>query len=102
MYRRRIRKAKHLDMTLEKPTIRVGKKGATDLLVREIDKQLDKREVVKVKVLKTALTDEDTEEISQKVAKETDSEIIHLRGHTFTLYRPKEKLKKVFIRRSAE
>lgn len=89
MNKRRMRRAKYLEATLEKPTLRIGKKGATDLLVREVDRQLDKKESVKVKVLKTALTDEDIHEIAQKVARETDSEIIHLRGHTFTLYRPK-------------
>jgi len=80
-------KAKHLETALEKPTIRVGKKGATDFLVREIDRQLDKSEVVKV--LKTALIDENIDEMAEKVAKETDSRIVRLRGHTVTLYRPK-------------
>ncbi len=89
MSKRRMPKAKHLEITLEKPTIRVGKKGATDFLVREIDRQLDRSEVVKVKVLKTALVDDNIDEMAEKVAKETDSRIVRPRGHTLTLYRPK-------------
>lgn len=89
MNKRRMRETRYREIVLERPAIRIGKKGASDLLVREIAKRLDKREVVKVKVLKTALIGEKVDEIAQKVAKETDSEIIHLRGHTFTLYRPK-------------
>jgi RNA-binding protein len=90
MNKRRMRKTKYREIRLAEPTIRIGKKRATDSLVEEIAKQLDKREVVKVKVLKTALVDEDMEELAQKVAKETDSKVVYLRGHTFALYRPKE------------
>lgn len=89
MNKRRMPKAKHPEIALEKPTIRVGKKGATDFLVREIDRQLDRSEVVKVKVLKTALIKGNLGELAEKVAKETDSRIVRLRGHTFTLYRAK-------------
>lgn len=84
-----MRETRYHEIVLEKPAIRIGKKGASDLLVREIAKRLEKREVVKVKVLKTALISEEVDGIAQKVAKETDSEVIHLRGHTFTLYRSK-------------
>ena len=77
-------------MYTEKATVRIGKQGPTDLLINEISKQLDKRETVKVKLLKTALINEDAKEIAQKIADETQSEIIELRGHTFTVYRPKK------------
>jgi RNA-binding protein len=77
------------DLTLEIPTVRIGKRGTTDPIMQEISRQLDKREMVKVKILKTALASEDVGEVAQRVVAETDSELVQLRGHTFTLYRPK-------------
>jgi len=77
-------------MSLEDATVRIGKKGLTTFLIDEIDKQLDKRKTVKIKVLNTALRGEKTEEIAQKIASETCSEITELRGHTFIVHRPKK------------
>ena len=89
MVKRARRKAYGHDMTLEIHTVRIGKRGTTDCILQEISRQLDKREMVKVKMLKTALASEDVGEVAQRVVAETDSELIQLRGHTFTLYRPK-------------
>lgn len=75
---------------MEDATVRIGKKGPTTFLIDEIAKQLDKRKTVKVKVLNTALRGEKTEEIAQKIASETCSEITELRGHTFIIHKPKK------------
>ncbi len=90
MTKQAVRKPKPVRTTVEKPTVNIGKKGPTDLLVNEISKRLDKRKVVKVKILKTALIDQEVEKIAWKVAEETGSKIVQLRGHTFTLYRSKK------------
>lgn len=90
MTRRVVRKPRHVAATVEKPTVNIGKKGPTDFLVNEISKRLDKRKVVKVKILKTALVDQEVEKIALKVAEQTGSKIVQLRGHTFTLYRSKK------------
>jgi RNA-binding protein len=75
----------------EKPTIWVGKDGATAQIVNEISKQLDKREMIKAKILKTALQNEETKTIASKVAEQTESQLIEVRGHTFLLYKRKRK-----------
>jgi len=90
MTKRMARKAKRSKTTGERPTVRIGKKGATGSLMNEISKHLDKRKSVKVKILTTALIDEEANGIAQKVAKETKSKIVQLRGHTFILYKPKK------------
>jgi len=90
MNKRKIRKAKHGGLSVEKPTVRIGKKGATEPLVNEVSKQLEKRGVVKVKMLKTALINQEAKEIAQEVAEKTESRIVQSRGHTFTLYKPKK------------
>jgi RNA-binding protein len=89
-------KAKPKHPFAESAEVRIGKKGATDLLVGEVLKRLDKRKVVKVKVLKSALAGETTENIAKKVATAADARIIQIRGHTFTLYRPKKSQKGIY------
>lgn len=76
------------------PTVRVGKKGITEAQVKEILKQLEARRTVKVKVLKSALVSETVEEIAQRISSETGSRVIQIIGHTFTLYKPRERRKR--------
>jgi len=79
-------------------TVRIGKKGVTEPLILEISKNLRKKGIVKVKILKTGLGGRKARDIAEEVAKATDSKIIQIRGHTFTLRKPK----KIFIRRPSE
>jgi len=66
-------------------TVRIGKKGVTTALIQEILKNLKKKRTVKVAILKTGLGDLTTKEIAERVAEETRSRILQIRGHTFTL-----------------
>ena len=84
------RRIKH-KLGTEKPTVWVGKEGTTTQIINEISKQLDKREMVKAKILRTALKDEEAKSIAAKVAQQTDSQLIEVRGHTFLLYKKKTK-----------
>lgn len=74
-----------------KPTVHIGKNGVTDAQIKEITKQLEARGKIKVKVLKTALINETVESIAQKISSKTDSRIIQIIGHTFTLYKPRKR-----------
>ncbi|MEM2914906.1 MAG: YhbY family RNA-binding protein [Candidatus Bathyarchaeia archaeon] len=74
----------------EEPTVWIGKKGFAASLINEVSKQLDKRETVKVRVLRTALMNENAKEIAQKIAEETRSEIVAIRGHTFIIHKSKK------------
>jgi RNA-binding protein len=78
------------ELNVEKPTVWIGKEGATPQILNEISRQLDKKKIVKVKMLKTALKDEDTKSIASKIAQQTESVLIDVRGHTFILYKNKE------------
>ncbi len=75
----------------ERPTVWIGKEGATNQIINEISKQLDTREMIKAKILKTALKDEEAKNIAAKIAKQTESQLIEVRGHTFLLYKRKKK-----------
>ena len=75
----------------ERPTLHIGKEGATAQIINEVSKQLDAREMIKAKILKTALKDEEAKNIATKIAEQTDSELVEVRGHTFLLYKRKQK-----------
>ena len=73
------------------PTVWVGKEGSTAQILGEISRQLDQHEVVKGRILQTALKDVDAKEMAVRLAKETESTLVEVRGHTFILYRKKTK-----------
>jgi len=51
----------------EKPTIWIGKSGASQELLKEIGQQSEREEIVKVKILKSALADVEAKRIASKV-----------------------------------
>ena len=79
------------ELSAEKPTVWIGKEGATPQIVDEISRQLDKKEVVKIKILRSALKDEEAKSVASKVAGQTCSSLIEVRGHTFLLYKRRKK-----------
>ena len=85
--KRRIKSA----LSAKRPTVHVGKEGATTQIITEVAKQLDTREMIKAKILRTALKDEEAKNIASKIAEQTESQLIEVRGHTFLLYKRKKK-----------
>lgn len=79
------------EMETEKPTVWIGKNGITPETVGEISKQLGKREMVKVKLLKSALMDEKTKHVAEEIAQQTEATLIDVRGHTFVLYKRRKR-----------
>ena len=78
-------------METEKPTVWIGKNGITPETVGEISKQLDTREMVKVKLLKSALMDEKAKHVAEEIAQQTEATLIDVRGHTFVLYKRRKR-----------
>ena len=85
--KRRIKSA----LSAEKPTVHVGKEGITAQLINEVAKQLDAREIIKIKILKTALQETEVKILAATVAEQTEAELVDVRGHTFMLYKHKKK-----------
>jgi RNA-binding protein len=79
------------EVSAEKPTIWVGKGGATQQILNEISRQLEKKEIVKMKILKSALKDEETKSVASKIAEQTSSTLIEVRGHTLLLYKRRKR-----------
>ena len=80
------------------PTIWIGKEGATEQLVQQVENQLRARELVKLKLQKSALTKSETREIAEKLAASTKSTLIDVIGHTFTLYQKRPVVKSMNTR----
>jgi RNA-binding protein len=68
-----------------RPTVWIGKQGCTGTVVEEIIQQLEKRKVVKVKVLSN------TEIDFEDVAARAGSDLVEVRGKTFVLARRRKK-----------
>ena len=79
------------ELNLEKPKVWVGKDGTSPQTMNEISRQLEKRKIVKVQILNSALEDESANEIASKTAQQTESILIDVRGHTFILHKPRKK-----------
>jgi len=72
----------------EGPTVWVGKDGLTSQVVGEVEKQLQKNKMVKVRVLPAALVGEVTAQvIAVRAAEATGAALVEVRGHVFILFR---------------
>jgi len=87
------------EFSAKQPTVWVGKEGATQQVINEINRQLEQHEVVKAKIHQTALKDQETKQIVTNIAAQTNSTLVDLRGHTFILHK-KRKKKQISISKS--
>jgi len=78
-------RSRHIDAT-----IWIGKDGATEDLLNHVRSQLKARELVKVKVQKSALEEIHTNDFANKVAESTEATLVEVMGHTFSLYKKRE------------
>ena len=70
-------------------TLMVGKSGITDALIAETENQLDSRELVKGKVLESALMS--AREVSEAICEATGADGVSCVGSKFVIYRFSEK-----------
>jgi RNA-binding protein len=84
------RRIKHR-LSDEKPTVWIGKHGVSQEVLTEIDHQLERTKMAKIRILKAALGEDDAGAIADKTAQRTESTLVEVRGHTFMLYRKKRK-----------
>ena len=75
----------------EKPTIWIGKEGYTPQLSGEIENQLSKNKMVKVRILTSALQNDTAKGIAVRAAEDAGAALVEVRGHVFILYRRHKK-----------
>ena len=80
-----------------KPVMQIGKEGLTDTVVSAIDEVLEKRELVKLSILESAMLD--TREVCDDVANRLQAEPVQAIGNKFIIYRrsSNEKNRKIDI-----
>ncbi len=73
----------------------IGKNGLSEGVLREIDRRLKEKGVVKVKALRTAIiaTGLDRRELARRVAEAVGARLLDVRGRTFVLYRHEDYVK---------
>lgn len=75
----------------EKPTVWIGKNGVTEEVVDEVNKQLKRNEIIKIRILKKAFVQKPMKELTTHLVDHTESELIDARGHTIILYKFRQK-----------
>ena len=70
----------------------VGKGGVSETLIAEAEKVLDARELVKGRVLESAMMS--AREVCDAICEQTGAEGIQVVGHTYVIYRKSEKLER--------
>ncbi len=84
---------KGLAMTME-PIFQVGKSGVTPEMIEAIDEALEKRELIKISVLKNCM--EDGENAAAMIGERTHSQVVQVIGRKIVLYRKSMKNPKIF------
>ena len=80
------KKLKEKAKTLE-PDIRIGKNGLTESTIKEIKKQLNKKKLIKVKLLRAFISDKNKKEVAKEIAEKTSSNLIYMVGFVIVLYK---------------
>ena len=75
------------------PICHVGKASITPEVIESIREAIDKRELVKVAILKNCF--DDPKEIAQLVAERTRSEVVQVIGKKFVLFKQAKEISKI-------
>jgi RNA-binding protein len=68
-------------------TISVGKNGLTEAVAAELDEQLEKRNLVKVRLLAAVRQEKSRKEVAAELAARLGASIVEVKGNTVVLYR---------------
>ena len=67
------------------PIFQIGKGGVNDVIIEQLDRAIEARELIKVTILETALLD--TRQTCDEIAKKLHAEPVQAIGSKFVLYR---------------
>ena len=69
------------------PSVRIGKSGITETLIEEIDAQLSKKDIVKIKINRGLFQKDQIKQVWEHLSSETNSNIVTSRGNVCVLWR---------------
>jgi putative YhbY family RNA-binding protein len=84
------RHVKH-ELKEEGPTIWVGKDGLSPQVTAQVENQLQRTRMVKIRILKSALQSETAKAIATRTAEQVNAALVEVRGHVFIIYRKRKK-----------
>ena len=87
----RIRRRIKRELSSKQPTIWIGKNGATKQVIGEISRQLEKKEMVKIRMSKSALTNKEAKAVASEITQQTGANLVDVRGHTIMLYKERKR-----------
>ena len=70
---------------LMEPTIRIGKNGLTETVLEEIRKQLSKKKLIKIKMLKSLADKSSRKKIGEELVGKTNAQLIDQVGFVYVL-----------------
>ena len=85
---------KGLAMTMD-PIIQIGKSSLTPEVIEAVREAIDKRELIKISVLKNCF--DDPRELAQIVAERTHSEVVQVIGKKIVLYKQAKENSKITL-----
>lgn len=71
------------------PIFQIGKSSLTPEIITAVDAALEKRELIKISVLKNCF--DDPREIAEIISERTHSEVVQVIGKKLVLFRPSKK-----------
>lgn len=74
-----------------KPLFQMGKKGLSEEFITQVDAAIEKRELIKFTILQNS--DEDLDEVAEKIAGDIGGLVVQTIGSTAVIYRPSSKEK---------
>ena len=77
------------------PIFQIGKKGIEENFIIQVKEALEKRELIKIAVLKNCL--DDPKEVAQILADRTGSQVVQVIGRKIVLYKPDKDKPKIVL-----
>jgi RNA-binding protein YhbY len=75
----------------EGPTIWVGKDRLSPQVMVQVENQLQRTKMVKIRILKSALASESAQVIATRTAEQVGAALVEVRGHVFIIFRRRRK-----------
>ena len=83
---------KGLAMNID-PVLNIGKNSVTPEMITSVTEAIDKRELIKIGVLKNCL--DDPKEIANVIAERSNSQVVQVIGRKIVLYKESKEHKKI-------
>ena len=72
--------------------LNIGKNGITDAFVQELDHILEKKELVKIKLLRSFADANETKPVAEELSARLKAEIVACKGNTIAFFRKRQAL----------